>query len=89
MSTNDGGPAFPSSPTIDPNGGIMRPADMGCPGISIRDYFAAKALTGMLAYSHVNPSSGNYHENCTPAGVAMDAYALADAMLAERAKATA
>ena len=58
-------------------------------GMTLRDYFAAKALTGMLAYSHVNPSIGNYHENCTPAAVAMDAYALADAMLAERAKATA
>jgi hypothetical protein len=46
------------------------------PGMSLRDYFAAKALQGMLACP-VQPQSG-------PDMYARDAYALADAMLAAR-----
>ena len=63
----NGGPAFPTS-----NGGS--PDD----GMTLRDYFAAKALSGLLA-----------HPECdyTPMKVraveqaALDAYSLADAML--------
>lgn len=32
-------------------------------GMTLRDYFAAAALQGMLAYSYVNPTHGNFHEN--------------------------
>lgn len=46
-------------------------------GMSLRDYFAAKAQAGMLA---------NYNVINTPEHVAQMAYAHADAMLAERAK---
>jgi hypothetical protein len=46
-------------------------------GISARDYFAAKALQGILAYPDGGP---------TIAGAARDAYRYADAMLAERSK---
>jgi hypothetical protein len=45
-------------------------------GMSIRDYFAAAALQGMLACP-IQPQSG-------PDMYARDAYALADAMLNER-----
>lgn len=48
-------------------------------GISVRDYFAAAALQGMLACP-VQPQSG-------PDMYVRDAYALADAMLAERGRA--
>lgn len=50
----------------------------------LRDEFAMSALTGMLAYSHLNPMRGNYHENCTPQGVASAAYEYANEMLEAR-----
>lgn len=51
---------------------------------TLRDKFAMAALTGMLSYSHVNPSWGNYHENCTTEQVVNVAYTYADQMLKER-----
>lgn len=70
MSTiNDGGPAFPVVSEI-----------MGhCSGMSLRDYFAAKALEGMLANQHPYQASDEHM-------FARDAYTLADAMLAARQK---
>lgn len=47
-------------------------------GMSLRDYLAAKAMQGMLACP-VQLASDQYM-------TARDAYAVADAMLAERAK---
>jgi len=48
------------------------------PGISIRDYFAAKAMQALL--HDASCMDGGWHVE------AKAAYALADAMLAERAK---
>jgi hypothetical protein len=63
---NDGGPAFPVP-------GLMH--DETFNGISMRDYFAAKALQGLLA----DPDTkGSFHE------YALDAYAYADEMLKVR-----
>lgn len=78
---DDGGPAFPCV-----GEGFGNP-HYHAPGMTLRDWFAGQALAGMLAYSHVNPMRGNYHENCTVEGAAGDAYRYADAMLAERSKA--
>lgn len=47
------------------------------PGVSVRDYFAAQALTALAPV---------WADHGTPAEVATDCYKLADAMLAERAK---
>lgn len=55
------------------------------PAMTLRDVFAAAALTGCLAYSRINPMRGNYHENATPDQVAESVYQYADAMLAARA----
>ena len=55
---------------------------MGCK--TLRDEFAMSALTGMLAYSYVNPSWGNFVENCNVEQAAQTAYAYADAMLKVR-----
>ena len=68
MSINDGGNAFP----IQCHLGEHRH------GMSLRDYFAAKALQGMCADPVYQPT------NMTDVGVV--AYGLADIMLAERAK---
>ncbi len=73
----DGGPAFPVL-------GMSRIGDQGIHqvfsgGMTLRDYFAAKAMQGIIA-------------NATCLGVAKevadDAYIVADAMLAERDKPT-
>ena len=66
--TNDGGAAFP-----------IVSDDLCATGMSLRDYFAAAALQGLMA----STSEGySYRDRAT------DAYILADAMLAERAKTT-
>lgn len=74
MSARDGGRAFPSS-AIDPQFG----------GMTLRDWFAGQALTGIIARQTRPEYEGslNSHDWSCEAG---DAYALADALLAERAK---
>ena len=70
---DDGGPAFPFGPFGDPE----RDAGQAGPGMTLRDWFAGQALEGVLAFTGV------------PIGekvTAADAYAIADAMLAERQK---
>ena len=51
-------------------------------GMSLRDYFAAKALQGMLGY--FNEHRGDFHTNSTPKENAEYAYQMADAMLEAR-----
>jgi hypothetical protein len=65
-----------------------KPATTGdeCRPLTIREQFAASALTGMLAYSHINPQVGNWVENASPKAVACDAIRYADALIAELAK---
>ena len=65
---NDGGPAFPHHFTQDSVG--------DCKGMTLRDYFAAKAMQGMVA--------AEYEDNMDPATWADEAYEVADAMLAAR-----
>ncbi len=68
MSAKDGGPAFPAfSATVSTN------------GMSLRDYFAAAALTGLVTHAYYLPED-------FPEGVVSDAYRVADAMLAERSR---
>jgi hypothetical protein len=69
---NDGGPAFP---TVDAN----RTEDYGTYGMTLRNYFAAKALQGCMAY--YNPNRGDFHTNSQPDEVAKYCYEIADAML--------
>lgn len=73
---DDGGPAFPQESkwhTIEDQKLIIGPHV----GISMRDYFAAAALTGTIAF----PIPG--HEKM-PENAARFCYAYADAMLAAR-----
>lgn len=46
----DGGPAFPSC-LIETNGGILSSCDTDEGGLTSRDYFAAKALQGIIGGS--------------------------------------
>jgi hypothetical protein len=65
--TNTGGPAFPSHGSM---------GEVAHEGMTLRDYFAAKAMQGMLACP-VQPQSGADL-------YARDAYFVADAMLKAR-----
>jgi hypothetical protein len=77
MNTKDGGPAFPMLvPTQDREHNlIINQQD----GMTLRDYFAAAALTGM-SYAH------DYSKGPCNAAIAERAYYIADALLAEREK---
>lgn len=72
----------------DRDGGPVFPETSGEPwtGMSLRDYMAGQALTGILAYSPTDSPNGDAHTNCTYYGVAEMAYGYADAMIAERKK---
>ncbi len=69
---DNGGPAFPG---LHPS----KECRYNDPGMTLRDYFAAKAITGLIA-------STPYDRVLNPAGVAQEAYAVADAMLKAREK---
>lgn len=83
---NDGGPAFPHivrhhSPDILEH--------ITTDGMSLRDWFAGQALVGMLA-GQWNVAPNAFAPQRLPANTSelvSNAYAVADAMLAERAKA--
>lgn len=90
----DGGPAFPTTRMENINEGSGPPAyvEGSFPGMSLRDYFAAKAmqalLTGMLGLPGAEAvakaaTSANVSEESFVASVA---YGFAEAMLIERAK---
>lgn len=73
----NGGPAFP--------GGSFPEHPQQPNGMTLRDWFAGQALTGMLAHgTRYRPRPGdpeNWHE-----AIAKEAFEIADAMLAEREK---
>lgn len=76
-----GGPAFPLPavpPTVSKNGEIFHHTAYEPPqyGMTLRDYFAAKAMQGLMA------RIGTHDVYL----IAHDAYIMADAMLAERLK---
>ena len=71
MTTDTGGPAFP-------NAHIYETWTDCQSGMTLRDYFAAKALMGMMATR--NPNSPRFH----PDDDAKYVYAVADAMLKAR-----
>jgi len=69
MSKKAGGPAFPTNSTHNDGyyGGL---------GMTLRDYFAAKAMQGLVGAP----------QNFPRAAIAEHAYLMADAMIAERDK---
>lgn len=89
MSINDGGPAFPVSTMVGERtagyGHQDGPATYQFGGMTLRDYFAAKAMQGLLAeggsleIGYVLPAHW-------PQYIAKRAVSHADALLAELAK---
>jgi hypothetical protein len=86
MSKETGGPAFPcleATVTGIDSDGQERIDTEAHGGMTLRDYFAAKALQGLAA--HVVGAAKHSNET-GPQAHARLAYAYADAMIAERAK---
>lgn len=76
---DDGGPAFPGSTSGDTGDGMSYV--LRIPGMSLRDYFAAKAMQGELA---ADESTGFYTGDEGAVALAKRAYEIADAMLKAR-----
>lgn len=70
---NDGGPAYPG--IVKDNSGILETAQ----GVTVRDYFAAKAMLGFL----LRDNTGISLEEIIPA-ISKASYKFADAMIEER-----
>jgi len=67
-----GGPAFPSHGTM---------GEVLCHGMDLRDYFAAQAMLGMIG-----APMGKLSHQTKLEDIALDAYKMADGMIAERNK---
>lgn len=80
---HDGGPAFPQAlnPHVETGGAFA-----GCEGISMRDYFAARAMEAKWPTWSFSVDTKGFVNAEDAATLAANCYALADAMLAERAK---
>ena len=79
MSANTGGPAFPVSSYVNVDGETFESKPQG---MTLRDYFAAKAMDGLIA-SHEE----GYWWKCNSYTMgARYAYRFADAMIKERDK---
>lgn len=76
-------------PTMERGGGL----DLADPGMSLRAYFASQAMQGLLANPggpiQANGNSGWSFTNCDRNDVAILSVVMADALLAELAKAQA
>ncbi len=82
MSVNNGGPAFPNS--VHPEHGYGPVASVQ-EGMTLRDYFAAKVLNGLLSdYTTAENMEGNGDTRFVE--WAQIAYEFADAMLKARDK---
>jgi hypothetical protein len=80
MSASDnGGPAFPTSVSADSMGGL----NYGEGGMTLRDYFAAKAMQALI---RVDTDNGRLRGSGEVRFTTVFAYQIADAMLAEREK---
>jgi hypothetical protein len=71
MNKETGGPAFPIQERIIPREGFMEVDGMS--GITVRDYFAAKAMAALIASA--------FYDSRQVFDAAKEAYFLADAML--------
>lgn len=83
MSKDTSGPAFPSELGPLENDHMIQTGNCQWhhPGMTIRDYFAAKAMQS--AYIHYS-GDDEATKHWTSAGLAESAYAMADAMLEAR-----
>jgi hypothetical protein len=74
---NDGGRAFPGAEYVSPHEGNVLHS-----GMSLRDWFAGQALSGML--SPERRGGGGSESSNSVRAISRDAYRLADAMIEAR-----
>jgi len=80
MSKDTGGPAFPFPPLYGSDGcGIME----GSNGMTLRDWFAGQAMTGLLLSM---PQPSGLEEGTRYSELVRKSFLAADAMIAERNK---
>lgn len=77
---DDGGSAFPAEVYLTPRDTIATK----CPGMTLRDWFAGQALTGMIPIEYAPNGQINSQAKKHALVVASHAYNIADAMLAAR-----
>lgn len=82
----NGGPAFPL-PAVSHQGHIMALTEGPALGMTLRDYFAAKAMQGMYNDGSVVAASKLVDDSTNMDAVARWSYAQADAMLRARGEA--
>lgn len=85
MSDKNGGPAFPSPVPLysrTTQNGLEITSSIDACGMSLRDYFAAAAMQGIIASGRTIPSA--VENGCQAEIDARTAYFFADAMLAAR-----
>jgi hypothetical protein len=87
MGRPDGGAAFPTNEIVDAYRNeryVKELVQLG--GMSLRDYFAAAALPGVIT-ARVTILNADLGTDLNQESIAEEAFELADAMLAERKKA--
>jgi hypothetical protein len=78
---NTGGPAFPVTCYVNVDGETF---DSGIQGMSLRDYFAAKAMQAFLSNDNLLRASCEWHADGSETSIAVLAYDQADAMMKAR-----
>lgn len=89
MSNKTGGRAFPCDSIVERDEvGHLHGFEVSSGGMTLRDYFAAKALQGLCANPggpfQSNDMNGWATVNCDLNDIAVESYKLADAMLLAR-----
>lgn len=80
-----GGAAFPVLPPQDTAAGVATGYPYPEPGMTLRDYFAAKAIAAVLADPYFREKADTMGYGEFAAEAAKEAYTVADAMLRFRA----
>lgn len=83
MSKETGGHAFPSSISIGPSGDVYTSGSFSEGGMTLRDYMAIKAMSGVLSCPGTGINIGPSHLDEMKA-LAGTFYLMADAMLEAR-----
>lgn len=79
-----GGPAFPNH-TLEPNPNGGEPRIIWQEGMTLRDYFAAKAMQSLLTLEITADTIDRYERGMLGSpSISLTAYAVADAMLKAR-----
>ena len=87
MSDHNGGPAFPVMPPCDMEGASASGFPQPYAGMSLRDYFAAKAMQAALSGASIpGLVDGEASARNVVDYMAKAVYIIADAMIQERAK---